>query len=711
MAITAYHAGKPLPKRPDDETNQPKPGEPVTPKQSAAPGFITRTIDVPKPTTWDPKNPPKPIVAQKHSGGNFSHRRFDRNKKPNQQGAHPNNRPRPNNGGYQPQSQSNQPKSMFQTVDSAGMPKIERPRPPKKRMQQRAETPGILLQPTATETVARSYQASQKKLRIIPLGGLGEIGKNMTAIEYGDDIITIDCGAMFPTEEMPGIDLVIPDVTYLIENKHKLRGMFFTHGHEDHISGTAYVLPRLGNVPLYALPLTASFIEGKLVEFNNLTKVNVIKTGQVIRAGVFTIEAFSITHSIPDSVGFAITTPEGTIVYTTDWKFDHTPIWGEPTNFAKIMELGKQGVLLLTSDSTNASEPGYTISERIIGERIDEIFDRKKGRIIVTTFSSLINRVQMVVNSAAKHGRKVALLGRSMENNVKRAHELGYFDAPKDVIVDKREIGKIPDDKLTILCTGSQGEEYSALVRMASGEHRDVQLKVGDSIIISASEIPGNEHAIHTTIDNLFRQGADVLYGEELDFHESGHAKGEELKMMISLIKPKYFMPIHGDYRLLKSHAKLATEVGIDPKNIFVAENGSVIEIDKGNGTWGKPVPGGYVFVDGLGIGDIGQIVLRDRKAMAEEGIFVVIMTVDSKTGQLVGSPDIISRGFVYMRAAENLMFKARNEIKVIFAKHAKEKGTMDWEFVKHAIRDELNDFLYEYTQRQPMVIPVIIEV
>jgi len=603
---------------------------------------------------------------------------------------------------------------MFQTIAGGAMPKIDRPRPPKKRMQQSAQTPGILLKAGPSEQPTRTYAAPRNTLRIIPLGGLGEIGKNMTAFEYNDDIIIVDCGVMFPTEEMLGIDLVIPDVTYLVENRHKLRGILFTHGHEDHISGIGYVLPRLGHVPMYGLPLTASFIEGKLSEFDNeysREKVNRIKTGQKLKFGVFEVEAFAITHSIPDSVGYAIDTPEGLVIATGDWKFDHTPIWGEPTDFKRLMQYAERGVLMLLSDSTNASEEGYTISERVIGEKIDQIFDRRNsGRIVVSCFASLINRIQMIVNSSASHGRKVAVLGRSLERNVPRAHELGYFNAPKDILVDKRDIGKIPDDKLTIICTGSQGEEYSALVRMASGEHRDVQLKPGDTVIISASEIPGNEHAIHATIDNLFRQGADVLHGRELDVHTSGHGKAEELKMLLSLLKPKFFLPYHGDYRFLKAHAKLAIAAGVDPKGIFVAENGSVIEIKDGVGKWGERVPGGYVFVDGLGIGDIGQVVLRDRQAMAQEGIFMVIITVNKQTGQLIGSPDIISRGFVYVRTAETLMAKARSEITQIFAKHAKEKGTMDWEFVKRAIRDDLGEFLYEHTQRQPMVIPVIIE-
>lgn len=719
MALTAYHAGKQQPKEPEPN-QEPRPATQLPPvtKPALQPQTTPKSVPQPQPTgqassiapgfTKRPIEPPTGPLRGSRPNRNRPDR-FQRN----------NRRDDRRHQGRPASDTSNQPqtgpRSMFQTVQHGAMPKIERPRPPKRRMEQKAETPGILLKAALDTPVNRTYQAGPKKLRVIPLGGLGEIGKNMTAIEYGDDIIVVDCGVMFPTEEMLGIDAVIPDVTYLVENRHKLRGMLFTHGHEDHISGIGYVLPRLGHIPMYGLPLTASFIEGKLSEFDNeyaREKVNRIKTGQVLKFGVFTVEAFAITHSIPDSVGFAIDTPEGLVILTGDWKFDHTPIWGEPTNFGKLMEYAQKGVLLLMSDSTNASEEGYTISERVIGEKLDQIFDVKTGgRIIVSCFSSLLNRIQMVVNSSASHGRKVALLGRSMEDKVRRAHELGYFNAPKDVLVDRREIGKYPDNKLTIICTGSQGEEYSALVRMASAEHRDVQLRTGDTVVISASEIPGNEHAIHATIDNLFRQGADVIHGRELDTHTSGHGKAEELKMLLSLLKPKFFVPYHGDYRFLKAHAKLAIAAGVDPKNIFVAENGSVIEVKDGKGSWGDRVPGGYVFVDGLGIGDIGQIVLRDRQAMAEEGIFMVIITISKQTGELIGSPDIISRGFVYMRAAETLMAKARGEIKNIFTKHAKEKGAMDWEYVKRAIRDDLGEFLYEHTQRQPMVIPVIIEV
>ena len=588
-------------------------------------------------------------------------------------------------------------------------------RPPKKKMVQRAETPGIHLraaQPVAVTAESRTFRPPVNKLRVIPLGGMGEVGMNMTAFEYGNDIIVVDAGGLFPSEQMPGIDLVIQDISYLTNNRHKLRGFIFTHGHEDHISALPYHLPRLGNVPLYSLPLTAMLIESKFEEHNITQKIQIVKARDTITLGVFTVDLFTLTHSVPDTVGLAIHTPEGTVAYCTDWKFDHTPVWGEPCDYAKLISMSQAGVLLLMSDSTNADIPGYTISEQVVQTDIDKIFNMKKdtGRIIFGSFSSNINRLQMAINCSAKYGRKVAVSGRSMERNVNAALKLGYVHAPKDILVDIKSIGNIPDNKLTIICTGSQGEEYSALVRMATGEHRQVKIKQGDTVLISASRIPGNEHAIHETIDNLFREGAEVIYGGELDIHTSGHAKQEELKMMIAMLKPKYFMPLHGEYRMLKAHAKLAVEMGVEPANIFVGENGAVLEFDQGKAKWAEKIPANYVMIDGLGVGDVGNIVLRDRQAMAEEGIFMVILTVNKRAGTLTSNPDIISRGFVYMRDAKDLIQKARHEITRLFDHHNK-KSPMDWEYVKRSVRDDLGQFLYDYTQRRPMVIPVIIEV
>lgn len=585
-------------------------------------------------------------------------------------------------------------------------------RPPKVRMAQKPETPGVSLT-AAKPSQTRSFTAPQQKLRVIPIGGLAEVGMNMMVYEYGNDMIIVDAGVLFPSDSMPGIDLVIPDITYVLEHLHKLRGIFITHGHEDHISALPYIYPRIGQqIPVYALPLTNALIASKLAEFNVTGNLQTVKAGTSIKAGVFTVDCITLTHTIPDAVGFGIHTPEGVVVHTGDWKFDHTPIWGEPTDYAKLITLSREGVLLLLSDSTNAEIPGYTISERVVAMDLDKIFKaRTSGRIIMSAFASNINRLQIAINLSAKYGRKLAVDGRSMKRNVEVALKLGYVNAPRDILVDIRQSASIPDDKLTILCTGSQGEEYSALVRMSAGEHRQIQIRQGDTVVLSSSRIPGNEHAIYETIDNLFRRGADVVYGGELDIHTSGHAKQEEIKMMIAMLKPRYFMPLHGEYRMLKANAKLAAQMGVEPANIFVGENGAVLEIEQGKAAWAaKKVLAEYIMIDGLGVGDVGQIVLRDRQAMAEEGIFMVILTVDRKQGQLISNPDIISRGFVYMRDARELISKARREIRSLFARH-NQTAPMDWEYVKRELRDDLAKFLYEYTQRQPMIIPVVIEV
>ena len=663
MGLTAYHASKqPEPKK-DGPTPAPKPVAASTPKPAATPAQAKPVA----PTGAQPR----PDAPASQAGGRPPRRSGDRQRD-------------------------------F--------------RPPKKKMVQRPETPGIHLrsnvkQPlAATAAPERTFHAPVNKLRVIPLGGMGEVGMNMTAFEYGNDMIVVDAGGLFPSEQMPGIDLVIQDISYLMNNRHKLRGIIFTHGHEDHISALPYHLPRLGNVPMYSLALTAALIEAKFEEHNINQKVNVVKARDSLTLGVFTVDLFTLTHSIPDNVGLGIHTPEGLIAYCTDWKFDHTPVWGEPSDYAKLISMSKEGVLLLMSDSTNADIAGYTISEQVVQADIDKVFKDKKGRIIFGSFASNINRLQMAISLSAKYGRKVAVSGRSMERNVNVALKLGYVHAPKDILVDIRSIANIPDHQLTIISTGTQGEEYSSLVRMASGEHRQVKLKQGDTVLISSSRIPGNEHAIHETIDNLFRQGADVVSGGELDIHTSGHAKQEELKMMIAMLKPKYFLPLHGEYRMLKAHAKLAAEMGVPAENIFVGEDGAVFEVSQGKARWAEKVPASYVMIDGLGVGDVGNIVLRDRQAMAEEGIFMVILTVNRRSGTLASNPDIISRGFVYMRDAKDLIQKARHEIGRLFDHHNK-KAPLDWEYVKRSIRDDLGQFLYDYTQRRPMVIPVIIEV
>lgn len=563
--------------------------------------------------------------------------------------------------------------------------------------------------PFAQKETGRTGQ--EPSLKIIPLGGCGEIGKNMMAYEYGDDIVVVDCGNMFPKEEMLGIDLVIADTRYLEENKKKIRAFVITHGHEDHIGGLAYIWPKFP-VPIFASDLTAGMIKVKLQEFN-LTDpdVHVAKSGDKIQLGVFQFEFFQLTHSIPGALGLAIHTPEGLVIHVTDWKIDHTPVGPQRMDYGKLAQFGDKGVLCLLSDSTNVEVPGYTISEKVVGETFDNIFKNAKGRIIVTSFASQINRIQQVINAAVRYRRKVAVSGRSMENNINVAMKLGFLKIPEGVMADIRNINRLPDHEVAVLCTGSQGEEYSALVRMASGEHRHIKIQPGDTVVISASPVPGNEASISDTINNLFREGATVVYGKSVDIHVSGHANQEEMKMLLALARPKYFIPIHGEFRFLVLHAKLAAEMGVEPKNTIVAEDGDIVEFKNQMAKlYQKRVPHGYVLVDGLGIGDVGNIVLRDRQAMAKDGIFVVILTVDKSTGKIVTSPDIISRGFVYMRAAEDLIFKARQEVKNMFTRH-NQKYPMNWEFIKRALRDEMSEFLYNQTQRRPMVIPVIIEI
>ena len=551
----------------------------------------------------------------------------------------------------------------------------------------------------------------KKKLRIIPLGGLGEIGKNITVFEYGEDIIVVDCGIAFPEDDMLGIDLVIPDVTYLNKNKEKIKGIILTHGHEDHIGALPYVLKDI-NVPVYGTKLTLGLLEQKLEEHEllGIVKLKTVKQSDVIQLGCFKVEFIRSSHSIADSVALAIFTPAGIIVHTGDFKVDYTPIEGEPIDLARLAELGKKGVLLLMADSTNVEREGYTMSERTVGQTLDEIFMDSKSRILVATFASNVHRVQQVINAAVKFKRKVAICGRSMVNVVNVAMELGYMNVPEGVIIDIDNINKYPPEKLVIITTGSQGEPMSALSRMASGEHRKVEIVAGDQVIISATPIPGNEKFVSRVLNDLFKKGAKVIYEALADIHVSGHACQEELKLIHSLIKPKYFVPVHGEYRHLKQHGNLAHELGMPKENIFIMDIGNVLEITDEIAKLNGSVSSGRVLVDGLGVGDVGNIVLRDRKHLSQDGLIVVVISIESGSGELVAGPDVISRGFVYVRESEDLMEEIREISRKALLK-CDEKKKSDWATKKSIIRDALRDYLYERTKRRPMILPIIMEV
>jgi ribonuclease J len=553
--------------------------------------------------------------------------------------------------------------------------------------------------------------ANRKKntLKVIPLGGLEEIGKNMTVFEYGENMFVVDCGLAFPEDEMLGIDLVIPDVTYIEKNSEKLKGIIVTHGHEDHIGALPYVLKRV-NAPVYGTELTLALIENKLAEhqMQNEVTLKIIKAGQTIQLGAFKIEFIRSTHSIADSVALAIDTPVGMILHTSDFKIDQTPIEGEPIDLARIAEIGKKGVLLLMADSTNVERPGYTMSEKTVGETLDNVFKSAKSRIIAATFASNIHRIQQIVNSAVKFNRKVALSGRSMINVAKTAMKLGYLNIPSDTLMDIEKIQKLPPEQIVMITTGSQGEPMSALTRIALATHRKVGIEKGDLVIISASPVPGNEKFVSRVINDLFKQGADVIYEDLADIHVSGHAKQEELKLMHRLVKPKFFMPVHGEFRHLKQHANLAQSLGMNEQDIFLIENGQILELTRKKAQITGSVQSGSILVDGLGVGDVGNIVLRDRKHLSEDGLIVIVAVLNSK-GNVVCEPDVISRGFVYVKEAETLM----DEIRVI-AKESIEKSMNkkknSYNAVKNNIKDELGSYVYQKTKRKPMILPVIIE-
>jgi len=549
------------------------------------------------------------------------------------------------------------------------------------------------------------------KVKIIPLGGVNEIGKNLTAIEYKNDIVVIDCGLKFPDEDMFGIDLVIPDITYLIKNKEKVSGIFLTHGHEDHIGALPYVLKQL-NVPVYGTKLTLGIVETKLKEHGLLSSTELVrvKPRDVIRLNSVSVEFIKTNHSIADSVAIAVHTPLGVVLHTGDFKVDYTPIDGEPMDFARFAELGKKGVLAMMADSTNVEKPGYTNSEKIVGESLTRIFGKTKGRIIIATFASNIHRIQQIIDAASVYGRKVAVSGRSMENIMNVAIELGYIEVDKDTLVSIDQINKYNNDQVVIITTGSQGEPMSALSRMAASEHRKVNIVEGDTIIISATPIPGNEKLVSKVINQLFKKGAEVIYGSQENIHVSGHACQEELKLMQTLVRPKHFIPVHGEYRHLKQHGELAIKLGLDSKNVVIPDVGDVIEVTRNGIKKNGSVISGQIFVDGLGVGDVGNIVLRDRKHLSQDGILTVVVTLSKENKTIVAGPDIISRGFVYVRESESLMDEARDIVRNTLL-DCEEKNISDWATLKSNVRDELRSYLYEKTKRKPMILPIIMEI
>lgn len=549
-----------------------------------------------------------------------------------------------------------------------------------------------------------------QKLQIIPLGGLGEIGKNMTVIRVDDEILVIDSGLMFPDEDMLGIDLVIPDISYLLENRDLIKAIVLTHGHEDHIGALPYVLKQI-DVPVYGTRLTLGILEGRLKE-NNVDSSNLhpVMQGDIINAGCFSVGFIRVNHSIPDAVGLSIKTPVGMIVHTGDFKLDYTPVDGKMTDFRRFSDLGNKGVLVMMADSTNAEREGHTPSERTVGVAFDKAFHNARGRIIIATFSSNVHRIQQVIDTACRYKRKVAVLGRSMVNVVNISLELGYINAPEGVLIDIDEINNYSMSQVVIITTGSQGEPMSALTRMSMSDHRKVGIVPGDTVIISATPIPGNEKLVSKTIDNLLKQGANVIYGHANGIHVSGHASQEELKLMHNLVRPKFFIPVHGEYRHLVRHAKLAQELGMPKENIFISENGQVLEFTRETGIVAGKVTSGKVLVDGLGVGDVGNIVLRDRRQLSQDGILIIVVTMNKASGLVVSGPDIVSRGFVYVRESEALMDEAREKVKQALEKCEDGKIT-EWSTIKSNVRDALGRYLYEKTRRRPMILPIIMEV
>lgn len=548
------------------------------------------------------------------------------------------------------------------------------------------------------------------KIKIIPLGGINEIGKNITAIEYKEDIIIIDCGLKFPDDDMFGIDIVIPDISYLMKNSEKIKGIFLTHGHEDHIGALPYVLRQL-NVPVYGTKLTLGIVETKLKEHGLLSSTELVrvKPKDIIKLDSVSVEFIKTNHSIADSVAIAIHTPLGVVLHTGDFKIDYTPIDGEMMDFGRLAELGRKGVLVMMADSTNVEKPGYTMTEKIVGDTFLRLFGKAKGRIIVATFASNVHRIQQIITAAEAYGKKVTVSGRSMENIAQVAIELGYLTVGKETLIPVDQISKYPNEKVVIITTGSQGEPMSALARMAASEHRKINVVPGDTVIISATPIPGNEKFVSKVVNQLFKKGAQVIYGSSENIHVSGHACQEELKLMQALVKPRFFIPVHGEYRHLKKHGEVAMEVGLSEKNLLIPENGDVIEVARNYIKKTGTVVSGQVFVDGLGVGDVGNIVLRDRKHLSQDGILTIVITMEKQTGRVVSGPDIISRGFVYVRESEGLMDEARDIVKSVL-RDCEERQITDWATLKSKMRDELREFLYEKTKRKPMILPIIME-
>ncbi|MBU5670110.1 ribonuclease J [Peptoniphilus sp. MSJ-1] len=551
---------------------------------------------------------------------------------------------------------------------------------------------------------------NNNKLKIIPLGGLHEIGKNLTVIEYRDDIIIVDCGMTFPEDEMLGIDVVIPDVTYLINNKHKIRGLVLTHGHEDHIGAIPYVLRKL-DLDIYGTALTIGLLENKLKEHRlSRDKLHVVRAGNVVKLGKMEVEWINVNHSIPDSCALAIKTPLGYVYHSGDFKVDFTPISGEPINLTRIAEIGEKGVIAMIGESTNVLREGYTMSESKVGETFNRLFQSlSENRIIIATFASNVHRVQQIINAAEKYGRKVILSGRSMLNVTETARRLGQFRVKDDTIVDIRNMDKYEDNEIVFITTGSQGEPMSALTRIAYGEHKKIELTPNDAVILSATPIPGNENAVTKVINRLLERGAKVIYETLSEIHVSGHACQEELKLILSLVKPKYFIPAHGEVRHLMKHAEIAQKMGMDEENIFILENGNCLEISQKDAKLVGDVPSGNILVDGLGVGDVGNIVLRDRKHLSEDGLIIVVVSI-SKQGKVISGPDIISRGFVYVRESEDLIENAKNVVRKILSDNSGQKLT-DWNGLKSDIRDDLRSFIFKNTKRNPMILPIIMEV